>query len=102
MKPIAIHQTKRFQAVGGNFHIRYPQVAIAARGTNGTQGVLKGRGCPGAVRRRTRMPAATRIKANNVPMLHTSAISSILATAEMAATKTPVRMVGMWGVRKRG
>ena len=44
------------------------------------------------------MPAQTRMKANNVPMLVRSTISSMLAKDEMPPTMTPVQMVVMWGV----
>src|ERR1043165_383807 len=75
---------------------------MAPIGTSGTQGVRKGRGRFGSVRRRIRMPAATRINANKVPMFVNWTSSSRFATEAAKATITPVIIVVTWGVLNLG
>src|SRR5438445_13100618 len=96
--PAASQRKKRHQVIAGNGNISHRQVATAPKGTQGTQGVRKGRWRSGSVTRRTTIPMATRIKANSVPMLHSSRTSLILLTAASPATNKPVRMVVDQGV----
>src|ERR1035438_3367563 len=71
-------------------------------GTNGTHGVLKGRGRSGSRTRRIHTPAQTIVKANRVPMLVSSARIEIGSAAASVATQSPTTMVEIHGVRKRG
>ena len=56
------------QVSPGNANICMKQTNAPRRGTNGTQGVLNGRGASGSVFRIIKMPIQTIIKASNVPM----------------------------------
>ena len=71
-------------------------------GTSGTNGVRNGRRRPGLVRRMTSTAAHTMTKAISVPMFTRSARILSGKSAATAATSTPVRMVALCGVRKRG
>jgi hypothetical protein len=71
-------------------------------GTHGTKGVRNGRATSGFVRRITMIAAHTMTNAMSVPMFTRSARSFNGKTAATSATSTPVRMVALCGVRKRG
>ena len=76
--------------------------SIPRTGTRGTKGVRNARFLPGSLCRRTITPAQTSMNAKRVPMFVSSTISLILATAETAATTTPVQIVVTCGVRYFG
>ncbi len=71
-------------------------------GTNGTHGVLNGRGRFGSRTRRIQTPAQTIVNANSVPMLVNSASVDTGSDAASVATQIPTTMVEMYGVRNRG
>src|ERR1035437_2591706 len=71
-------------------------------GTNGTHGVLNGRGRSGSRTRRIHTPAQTIVKANRVPMLVSSASVETGNDAASVATQIPTRIVEMYGVRNFG
>src|SRR6266403_1209980 len=62
-------------------------------GTNGTQGVRKGRGCPGLERRKARMAMQTITNANNVPMFTILPILVGLLAA-IVGSLTPIDDIG--------
>src|SRR5450759_747771 len=64
----------------------------------GTPGQRKGRLRSGRLRRSTRTPTDTRMNANRVPMLTSSASSDNGTNEEITATTTPVVMVVRTGV----
>src|SRR5664280_1070407 len=67
-------------------------------GTPGTPGQRNGRLRSGRLRRSTMTPTATRMNANKVPMLTSSASSDNDTNVEITATTTPVVMVVRTGV----
>ncbi len=93
---------KRSHVTHGNSNINHPHDTIASNGTQGTNGVRKGRARVGSARRKITIPAATSTKANRVPMLHNSTTSLMFVAAEKTATSTPVKIVVTCGVRNLG
>ena len=71
-------------------------------GTNGTQGVLNGRGRSGSRTRRIHTPAQTIVKANSVPMLVSSARSRSEALPPAWRHRCRPTIVEMYGVRNFG
>src|SRR5436190_7407126 len=100
--PAASQRKNRHHVTAASSRMSQAQVRIAPRGTQGTQGVRKTRGRSGSVLRSTMIPAATRMKANKVPMLQRSTTSLMLLTAANPATNKPVRIVVDHGVLNRG
>src|SRR5712692_1306518 len=92
----------RSQVAPGKLAIRPAETSTPMIGTNGTHGVLNGRGRSGRLLRRIHVPAETITKASSVPMLTSSPRISIGTKAEKKATQIPTKMVEIHGVRKRG
>src|SRR5664280_3012112 len=69
----------RIHVMNGSPAARKRHEPTATIGSHGTSGTLNGRFASGWVRRSTITPAATIAKANSVPMLVRSTISSMLA-----------------------
>lgn len=66
--PSVIQMAKRIHASKGNDDIKYTHTITPIIGTNGTNGVLKGRGLSGSVLRNNNTPIQTNEKANKVPI----------------------------------
>jgi len=99
--PIASQRANRIHVIEGRPRVRYMHDITPKMGIHGTHGHLKGLSRSGSLRRNTIMPMQMRMKANKVPMLVRSTISSIDANAENPATTTPVIIVVTCGVLKR-
>src|SRR6202050_5813607 len=93
--------TRRIQVAAGRLAISPSETRTPMIGTNGTHGVLNGRGKSGRRRRRIHVPAETITKASNVPMLTSSPKMSIGRKAAKNATQVPTKMVAIHGVGKR-
>ena len=99
--PIIIHNTKRAHVSKGKENICDRQITIPAIGTNGTHGVLNGRGVSGCVLRKKSIPPHTITKAKRVPILTNSPNMLIGSAPAMMAAAPPVMMVVIYGVLKR-
>src|SRR6202050_2519029 len=99
--PKMSHTIKRIQVAAGKLAINPRETRTPIIGTNGTQGVLNGRGKSGRRRRRIHVTAETITKASSVPMLTSSPQMSIGRKAAKNATQVPTKMVAIHGVGKR-
>src|SRR6186713_2573766 len=100
--PTFSHAANRNQEVGGRYTIRNRHPATPRTGNTNPRGTRKGRGLEGSFTRRMITPRHTRMKANSVPMLVRSTISSRLVNSENTPTPTPVKIVEPQGVRYFG
>ena len=101
LSPRASQTARRSQFSEGSENISRRQKPMPRIGTKGTNGARKGRAAFGFVRRMMSTAAQTITKASRVPMFTRSARTRSGTRAATVATKRPVTMVDLCGVRKR-
>src|SRR5690242_6506563 len=100
--PITIHTPAESNVFLSSERIIAPQTKIPKIGTNGTSGVLNGRGASGFFTRRTQMPRQTNTNANNVPKLVKSPATLPGTIPANNPTKTSNSKFDLNGVRNVG
>src|ERR1700730_7618672 len=102
MNPISSQTINRSQLVQPNPKIIAPHVMIPSIETTGTAGTRNPRSRLGLRTRKIQTPAQTRMKANNVPMLVISPVTSAGTKAASKPVKTKNSMFDLYGVLNRG
>src|SRR4030095_13330716 len=100
--PNETQKISRSQVSHGSETIRASADSAPIGATNQTAGVLNVRGNSGSRTRRTRTPIETRTNASRVPIETRLPASRTVKIAEKQATKIPVTMVVIQGVRNFG
>ena len=93
MSPMISQTINLIQVILGSPVIRNMQLATPRSGMIGLSGTLKVRCLDGSLMRRIIIPKQTRTKANRVPILVRSTISSILVKAAIEAITRPTTIV---------
>src|SRR5579884_1133080 len=101
-RPMASQTMKRRMVTSGRLTIRTSEAIIERIGIQGTSGTRKARRRFGCVRRRMSTASETSTKAASVPILVSSATTSMGVSPATSATTTPMSRLDQYGVRSRG
>ena len=99
---MASQMMKRMMVTSGRLTISSSEPSMERIGSTGTHGTRNPRGRSGCVRRIISIAAETNTNAASVPMLVSSATTSIGVRPAMSATTIPMSRLDRYGVRNRG